>query len=57
MKNATQVGGRHGKPVILTIRAAEMQAAGHLFYLSENKVWLTDHVPPQFLTLGTEGQW
>ncbi|WP_285056646.1 RNA 2'-phosphotransferase [Pedobacter ginsengisoli] len=51
VQTATQVGGRHGKPVVLTVLAAEMQAAGHLFYLSENKVWLTDYVPVQFIRL------
>jgi putative RNA 2'-phosphotransferase len=51
VQTATQVGGRHGKPVVLTILAAEMQAAGYLFYLSENKIWLADHVPVQFIRL------
>ena len=46
---ATQVGGRRGKPVILEIRAAAMHAAGHAFYLSANGVWLTDHVPAEFM--------
>ena len=52
LQTATQVGGRHGKPVVFTVLAAEMQAAGHLFYLSENNVWLTDHVPVKFVRLG-----
>jgi putative RNA 2'-phosphotransferase len=46
---ATQVGGRHGKPHILIVRAGEMHEAGYLFYISENGVWLTDHVPPQYI--------
>jgi len=46
---ATKVGERRGQPVILTIRAAEMSAAGHPYYLSENGVWLTDAVPPEFI--------
>ena len=46
---ATKVGERRGKPVILTVRAAEMSAAGHPFYLSANGVWLTDAVPPEFI--------
>lgn len=46
---ATAVGGRHGKPAILEVLAAEMQVAGYLFYLSENNVWLTDSVPTQYL--------
>jgi len=46
---ATKVGERRGQPVILTIRAAEMSAAGHPFYLSANGVWLADAVPPEFI--------
>jgi putative RNA 2'-phosphotransferase len=46
---ATKVGNRHGKPVVLTVLATEMVAAGHEFYLSENGVWLTEAVPAQFL--------
>jgi putative RNA 2'-phosphotransferase len=47
---AKAVGGRRGKPVILSIRARQMQEAGFIFYLSENGVWLTDHVPAQYIT-------
>jgi putative RNA 2'-phosphotransferase len=46
---ATNVGERRGKPVILSIRSAAMAAAGHPFYISENGVWLTDAVPPEFI--------
>ena len=48
-KTTLQVGGRHGKPVLLTIRASEMQRAGHIFYCSANGVWLVDRVPPEFI--------
>ncbi len=44
-----QVGGRHGKPVSLLIRAGDMHRAGHVFYRSANGVWLVDSVPPQFI--------
>jgi len=47
---AKQVGGRRGKPVILTINASMMYQQGFLFYLSDNGVWLTDHVLPQYIT-------
>jgi len=30
-----------------------MQADGHKFYLSENKVWLTNHVALQYLANDT----
>jgi hypothetical protein len=33
-------------PVILTVDAAAIHAAGHAFYQAANGVWLTDHVPP-----------
>lgn len=46
---ATQVGGRRGAPVVLRVRAAAMAAAGHAFFVTPNGVWLTEHVPPEFL--------
>lgn len=51
LQTATQVGSRHGKPVIFTIQAGEMQAAGYSFYLSDNNVWLTDRVPVEFIRI------
>ena len=48
-KMTLQVGGRHGKPVLLKIRAGEMHRAGFVFRCSANNVWLVDHVPPQFI--------
>jgi len=48
-KLTLQVGGRHGKPVLLTIRAGEMHRAGFVFRCSANGVWLVDHVPSQFI--------
>jgi putative RNA 2'-phosphotransferase len=32
--------------------AGEMHRAGHEFYLSANGVWLTEHVPANFLDFG-----
>jgi putative RNA 2'-phosphotransferase len=49
LATAQKVGGRRGKPVVLAVRAAEMVAAGHPFYVSENGVWLTDAVPVTFV--------
>lgn len=46
---AVQVGGRHGKAVVLKIHAGEMQRAGFTFFKSENGVWLTEEVPVQFI--------
>jgi putative RNA 2'-phosphotransferase len=50
-KTAIAVGQRHGKPVVLKIRAGEMNRAGHSFFLSANGVWLTEHVPPDFFEI------
>ena len=46
---ARKVGERRGLPVILVVEAARMTQAGHVFYCSENGVWLTDSVPPEFI--------
>lgn len=46
---ALQVGSRHGQPLLFLVDCTAMQEAGHLFYLSDNGVWLTDHVPSQYL--------
>lgn len=52
-ETAIQVGERHGKPVVLTIQSEKMHRNGILFYLSDNGVWLTDHVPPQYIDFPT----
>ena len=46
---ANTVCKRRGQSVILTVLAIDMHAAGHIFNLSANGVWLTDLVPPQFI--------
>lgn len=51
IETAIQVGGRHGKPAVFKVLAAQMHKNGHVFYLSENKVWLTDAVPAEYLIL------
>jgi putative RNA 2'-phosphotransferase len=48
-KVTVQVGSRHGKPVLLIIRAGEMHQAGHVFRHSANGVWLVNQVPAQFI--------
>jgi len=48
---ALKVGRRHGPPLVLTVQAGAMAEAGYLFYRSANGVWLTDHVPPQYLEI------
>lgn len=46
---AAAVGRRYGELVLLSIAASRMSADGHLFYRSDNGVWLTDTVPPHYL--------
>lgn len=48
---AIKVGQRHGKPVVLSIDAAAMHAAGIPFYRTANGVWLVDEVPPAYIRL------
>jgi putative RNA 2'-phosphotransferase len=48
-ETAGRVGGRHGRPVILTVKARSMFEAGHSFYHSESGIWLTEKVPPGYL--------
>lgn len=48
-ETASKVGQRHGRLVILYVDAAQMHADGLVFYVSENGVWLTDHVPVRYL--------
>lgn len=50
IETAKAVGTRHGKPIILHINAKAMRDDGHLFYVSENNVWLVDAVPTQYIT-------
>ena len=48
-QTAETVGRRRGKPIVLVIQALEMHETGHAFYRAENGVWLTDHVPIEFI--------
>ena len=48
-ETATKVGARRGAPVVLTIRAAAMDARGERFSLTGNGVWLVDRVAPAFI--------
>ena len=48
-ETAYTVGKRHGEPAILLVKSEAMFAVGYLFFLSENRVWLTDYVPVEYL--------
>lgn len=46
-----QVAMRHGKPVLLIVQSQQMHTAGHEFFITGNNVWLTEHVPPRFISV------
>lgn len=48
VETAVNVGKRHGKPVVLKIHSGDMYRNGQAFYLSENGVWLTKKVVPEY---------
>ncbi|MDZ7938039.1 MAG: RNA 2'-phosphotransferase [Rhodoferax sp.] len=47
---ALAVGQRHGKPVVLKIKALLMHEQGFKFFQAENGVWLVELVPAAFTT-------
>jgi putative RNA 2'-phosphotransferase len=49
VETSTAVGQRRGQPVLLNVRALDMHQAGHEFFVTPNDVWLTDHVPTEFI--------
>ena len=53
---AENVGARRGAPVLLRIQSLQMVDEGYEFYVSTNQVWLTDHVPPQYIEFPTSTQ-
>jgi putative RNA 2'-phosphotransferase len=48
-ETAETVGKRYGKPIVLTVEAGRMHHDGFSFFLSANGVWLTDHVPKNYI--------
>lgn len=48
-QTAREVGQRHGKPVILSIQANMMYKSGHDFYPTPGAIWLTHHVPSEYI--------
>lgn len=51
VETATNVGKRHGTPVIFQVNAEQMQKDGYDFFQSVNGVWLTKEVPAKYLEL------
>ena len=55
VETAEMVAGRRtGETTILEVAAARMAAEGYAFFRSANGVWLTDSVPPRFLTIPSD---
>ena len=51
LPTALRVGRRHSADVVLLrVAAAQMATAGHVFHRSDNGVWLTTVVPPNYLS-------
>ena len=50
LSTARDVGSRYGKPHILLVNSKQMALNGFSFYLSDNNVWLTEHVPVTYLS-------
>ena len=46
---AKKVGSRHGNPVVYLVDAGRMVKDSYEFFLSENGVWLTKHVPTEYI--------
>lgn len=54
IETAIKVGSRHGTPVVITISSFAMYNDDIPFYLSENDVWLTEHVPVEYCFMRVE---
>ena len=51
-ETATQVGKRRdNQPVVLEINTKKAMENGIPFYIRNEKVWLADSVPPQFISV------
>ena len=50
VETATAVGARRGEPVLLQVHAVAAFKSGVEFFKSENNVWLTAHVPAEFIS-------
>ena len=50
VEQATNVGHRHGEPVVLVINARQMSEDGTKFLFSRNGVWLTEFVDVKYIS-------
>jgi len=51
IETASKVGARHGQVIILEIDAEKMFGEGIEFYLSKNKVWLTNYIDAKYISV------
>ena len=51
LETAIQIGKRHGKPVVLVIRARDFVNDGHQLYRSSNGVWLDAAVECKYVSV------
>ncbi len=51
-KVAYEVGGRHGEPVVLVVKARKMHEAGFEFFGTASGIWLTKNVPREYIETG-----
>lgn len=49
-ETADKVGRRRGKPAIVQVSSGQMHRDGFVFYRTASGVWLTNRVPPQYLS-------
>lgn len=54
IETAKKVGERHGEPVVLKIDEQAMYSKGYQFYVSDNGIYLTDHVPAEYISIVEE---
>lgn len=51
-ETAVKVGSRHGTPFVIRIDCRKMMADGYKFWLSNNGIWLTQHIKPEYFING-----
>lgn len=54
-ETAVAVGKRHGKPVVLRIRAREFAQDGHELFRAANRVWQAEYVHPRYFEICSPG--
>ena len=46
---AVSVGARHGRPVVYRVKSGAMARDGFEFFQSASGIWLTEHVPAEYI--------